>query len=276
MTGMEIALLILGIVVFIASFVIPETMKEVDEDTVRLSEEKVKEIVDEQVKDAKNRIDDIVDEALSYGVEKSERSLERVTNEKITAVSEFSETVLSDINKNHQEVMFMYDMLHDKQKSLHETVVQADKTSAMAKEAKTELELAAKELTAKQETEVVRGESSPVLDVDYLIDQNTSIDEIAALISERKETVGEEPSFEEIDLVKETVKKPKKTTKAKTGKVIEPVAMPVIGAMANESNNNNDRILELHKQGKSNIAIAKELGLGVGEVNLVIDLFEVM
>ena len=40
------------------------------------------------------------------------------------------------------------------------------------------------------------------------------------------------------------------------------------------SMNNNDRILSLHKAGKSNMAIAKELGLGVGEVKLVIDLFK--
>lgn len=38
--------------------------------------------------------------------------------------------------------------------------------------------------------------------------------------------------------------------------------------------NNNERILELHNAGKSNVAIAKELGLGVGEVKLVIGLFE--
>ena len=38
--------------------------------------------------------------------------------------------------------------------------------------------------------------------------------------------------------------------------------------------NSNDRIRELHKAGKSNMAIAKELGLGIGEVKLVIDLFE--
>ena len=42
------------------------------------------------------------------------------------------------------------------------------------------------------------------------------------------------------------------------------------------TDNNNDRILELHKKGKSNVAIAKELGLGVGEVKLVIDLFKGM
>ena len=38
--------------------------------------------------------------------------------------------------------------------------------------------------------------------------------------------------------------------------------------------NNNDRILKLHNEGMSYVDIAKELGLGVGEVKLVINLFK--
>ena len=257
MTGMEIALLILGIIVFIASFIVPETMYTPDEETVKLSEDKINEMVDGKIRDAKDQIQDTIDETITYAMEKAERSLERVSNEKITAVSEFSETVLSDINKNHQEVMFMYDMLHDKQKNLRETVIQADKTNAMAKETKTELELVTKQL--QEET---KAEETMEQTMDEDVDNQ----------------------FETINLVKEVIepKTPKKTrktsksTSAKTGKIIEPVSMPVIGDAETESINNNDRILELHKKGKSNIAIAKELGLGVGEVNLVIDLFEVM
>lgn len=257
MTGMEIALLILGIIVFIASFIVPETMYTPDEETVKLSEDKINEMVDGKIRDAKDQIQDTIDETITYAMEKAERSLERVSNEKITAVSEFSETVLSDINKNHQEVMFMYDMLHDKQKNLRETVIQADKTNAMAKETKTELELVTKQL--QEET---KAEETMEQTMDEDVDNQ----------------------FETINLVKEVIepqtpKKTRKTSKsmsAKTGKIIEPVSMPVIGDAETESINNNDRILELHKKGKSNIAIAKELGLGVGEVNLVIDLFEVM
>ena len=107
MTGMEIVLLILGVVVFVASFIIPESKKEATEQNLELGEEKVKEIIDVQMKEAKVQLQDVVDETLSYAVEKSERSLERVSNEKITAVSEFSETVLGDIHKSHQEVMFL-------------------------------------------------------------------------------------------------------------------------------------------------------------------------
>ncbi len=40
-----------------------------------------------------------------------------------------------------------------------------------------------------------------------------------------------------------------------------------------ERQNNKDRILERYRQGKTAVIIAKELGLGIGEVRLVIDLY---
>jgi DNA-binding NarL/FixJ family response regulator len=51
----------------------------------------------------------------------------------------------------------------------------------------------------------------------------------------------------------------------------EYVEQPAAGDL---NENNNDRILRLHKEGYSNVDIAKELGLGVGEVKLVINLFK--
>lgn len=215
MTGMEIVLLILGVIIFTASFIIPERNGKIDDSALKAGEEKVKEIVDEQMKEAKEKLQDAVDETLTYAVEKSERSLERVSNEKISAVSEFSETVLQDIHKSHQEVMFLYDMLHDKQKNLRETAKEVDRTSAIAKETKNELENAVK----MYQEELVQEPFAP------------------------------EP---------------------------EQAAMPEVDVENVSGANNNEKILEMHKQGKSNVAIARELGLGVGEVKLVIDLFEVI
>ena len=45
---------------------------------------------------------------------------------------------------------------------------------------------------------------------------------------------------------------------------------------ADGNGNNNERILAMHRLGRSNMAIARELGLGVGEVKLVIDLYQNM
>lgn len=41
-----------------------------------------------------------------------------------------------------------------------------------------------------------------------------------------------------------------------------------------QGRNYNDRILEMYTSGKSKVAIARELNLGVGEVKLVIDLYK--
>ena len=41
-----------------------------------------------------------------------------------------------------------------------------------------------------------------------------------------------------------------------------------------EQDNSNDIILEMYRNGNSILDIAKQLGLGVGEVRLVIDLYQ--
>lgn len=232
---MEIVLLIMGAAIFTASFVIPEMKNKpvMDKKALEAEKEKVKEIVDSQIKDAREKLQETVDDTLTKAVEKSERSLERLSNEKITAVSEFSETVLGDIHKGHQEIMFLYDMLHEKQKNLLETAKAVDRTSAIARETKSDLENTAK-MIQEDAVKMVQEEAKPV----------------PMLLEDAKE-------------------------EKKAGKTAEPVETPEEGEAAENGTNSNDKILEMHKRGKSNVTIAKELGLGVGEVNLVIDLFEV-
>ena len=112
---MEIVLIILGIIVFVGSFLIPAGKKnEPQESDSHMSQEMIREMVVQEMEDAKLQIGDIVDETITYAMEKTERSMERLTNEKIMAVNEYSEQVLEGINKNHQEVIFLYDMLNDK------------------------------------------------------------------------------------------------------------------------------------------------------------------
>lgn len=47
-----------------------------------------------------------------------------------------------------------------------------------------------------------------------------------------------------------------------------------VSSSGSEDHNHNDDILFLHSAGKSDVDIAKELGLGLGEVKLVIGLFD--
>ncbi len=260
MDTLEIVLLIVGGLILFAGYFVPFGAGEADKDTKKLVETEVKNTVNMQMEVIKEKIDDIVDETVNYAVEKTERAMERVSNEKIMAVNEYSDTVLEEINKNHKEVMFLYDMLNDKHKNLTTAANEVEKT---VKEA----EQTAKELKS-QEADEKKVVSKPK--------QTTT----SKPVSRKSKTLKEETKT---DLEDEFVLLSPQTVSAK--KVIKSKAKPNTGNEGQEpdisftsdrkkNGNNNERILEMHNQGKSNVAIAKELGLGVGEVKLVIDLFE--
>ena len=112
MSAMEIALLVLGAVFFAASFIVPE-MRAASEDA-GISKDEMKQMLEKELNSAKSQMKDTVEETVSYAVQRTERSLEKVSNEKIMAVNEYSDTVLEEIDKNHKEALFLYDMLNDK------------------------------------------------------------------------------------------------------------------------------------------------------------------
>ena len=134
MNWIEVALLIFGVGAFAGSFLIRGKSAD-EEEEQHVDIELIRTIIEKEMGDAKERVAEVVDETLEYAVEKTERASERISNEKIMAISEYSETVLSDINKSHQEVMFLYDMLNDKHNNLKETVKHVDKTAREAEEA---------------------------------------------------------------------------------------------------------------------------------------------
>ena len=215
---LEIVLLIAGIIIFTGSFFLPlggEKNTGIDK---KAAKEEIHGLVEEEMNTVRSKMQDKMEETSEDAIEKAERSLERLTNEKIMAVNEYSDTVLQEIHKNHEEVMFLYDMLNSKHANIKDTVSKMDK-AVKAAENKTAENKAAENKTVENKT------------------ADTS----------------------------------------QTESLIQPENSPEIGFMGEtvqEGQNNNEKILEMHRQGKSTVAIAKELGLGVGEVKLVIDLYK--
>ena len=339
MTTLEILLLILGAVIFIASFIVPESKSELDAADKQLTQEKLQELLQEEMKNVRSQVADAVDETVHYSMEKTERGLERLTNEKLTAVSEYAQTVLEDIHKNHEEVMFLYDMLNNKHENLKETATEVSMAVKEASVKVSELDAARAaepEIDPDQPIEPVMEDArtgEPIVEenfepislsgIEKLKRREDSLHEMdKAAESVVKKAIAQSPVIpkekkpapaEEKDEkpaepavkteekpvakpaaepakkekpVKPAESKPKKTaakakTKAKTEAKTE-AKTPESGDIAlslqpiTDSSNKNERVLALHKQGKSNVAIAKELGLGVGEVKLIIDLFKEM
>jgi len=290
------------------------------------------------MKNVRSQVADAVDETVHYSMEKTERGLERLTNEKMTAVSEYAQTVLEDIHKNHEEVMFLYDMLNNKHENLKETATEVSMAVKEASVKVSELDAARAaepEIDPDQPIEPVMEDArtgEPIVEetfepislsgIEKLKRREDSLHEMdKAAESVVKKAIAQSPVIpkekkpapaEEKDEkpaepavktgekpvakpaaepakkekpVKSAESKPKKTAaKAKTEAKTEakPQQTPESGDIAlslqpiTDNSNKNERVLALHKQGKSNVAIAKELGLGVGEVKLIIDLFKEM
>lgn len=298
MNWLQLVCLLGGIVVFIVSFILPE--KQGDEADEKKRREQIKKMVDEEIKDAKVKLSESVDETIADAVEKAERSLERVSNEKIMAVNEYSDTVLQDINKNHEEAVFLYSMLNDKHDNIKNTVASVEQSTKEAKKAVYEVNQAKETvLSVKEAIDAVEQRDIPGIalveepeyemtaDGTVILDgKETSVDEIYAELFPKKKGKSEDEIIAEIankdvaeaDKKEKPEMKDKKTSsKKKTATKVsakkENVSMPTFSGGAGQGNH-NEKILALHNEGKSNVAIAKELGLGVGEVKLVIDLYQ--
>ena len=131
MQMMEILLLAAGLAAFIASFFIPERKGSTDPKDL-IDENALQEMIDEKIDDSRRRIDDMADETISYSMEKTERSLDKLTNEKLMAIGDYSNTVMGEINKSHEEVVFLSDMLGRNKDELTSLMQQADKISKEA------------------------------------------------------------------------------------------------------------------------------------------------
>ena len=338
-------------------------------------------------KNSKNKIEDMIDDSMEDSINKTERAIERLTNEKISAISEYSDTVINDIHKNHDEVVFMYDMLNDKHKNLTTTVSEVTKKADEAKQTVLDAQITAHEAEEAAERFKELENKTNVSDKIRANSDEVHISEVRARQAKALEnkvqeklnrlirpdiTEGDEDvdkngdSYDERMLINEMLingESPKKNNYSKlvqeVSKTETPVSkdtniedkldkefkalqdLPVVHVLEeelaenikgyldedeedddvaaltgnrrvvtpqkNEENHSSDKvvnlseakeevlknkvvtpdedndldldpsaqnkqILEMHKAGKSNMVIARELGLGIGEVRLVIDL----
>ncbi len=387
MSVTEVILIVVGVAVFLLGYFMPARKKDIEEDVKLIGEDEIRKLVAGEEEHIKAKIEDIVEETVSYSIEKTERAMERLTNEKIMAINEYSDTVLEEIHKSHKEVVFLYDMLNDKHENLTAAVSEATQTAEgvkhtlsdaeitvhdamdkaddvlravneasarindvlraaddavkgvwdaqnaarVAREAAQEAiriasDLTGREAEAKAETgKAVTGieakaastteakreiktdvktdiEAEPEVKsevkpkrsaIDVLSDmkvsrekppvQKTQEQKLQEQKPEKKEElpVTEEKEFKPITPKRvEIIREPEENEEIPAFDRVEEVQEypTVIDIPFTQDNgrNSNERILDLHKAGKSNMAIAKELGLGLGEVKLVLDLFEGM
>lgn len=274
MTGLEIALLTIGLIVIVASFVFSSKS---DGDTMH----SVKDVTftDKQKEDIKKQIMDILDEQIENVKEQTEISLDKLSNQKMLEMNEYSDTILQEINRNHNEVMFLYDMLNEKKKEINNTVRDMNVTKKEIEKSKT----VPKKQTVIDSIKDMSEDTGGFMASEELLkeeqkDVYTRKKDILNQLDAVVEAVSDDVSAD-LEAVEKKPKKRTSTGRTAAKRMKETVKKETLrednrDPKAFETGNNNEKILQLSKEGKSNVEIAKELGLGIGEVKLVIDLFK--
>jgi hypothetical protein len=303
----EIVLIVVGLAAIILGYLLPAG-KELDEEDKLLMEREIRELVRREVEDQRDNIENMVDDTIDSSLDRTERAMERISNEKMSAIGEYSDTVINDIHKNHDEVMFMYDMLNDKHKNLTSVVSEVTRKADEAKKVVKEVE---EKIITPQETlsdvtlnvsekplnrnaavnvpsNVPQGNiPSANLNANSNLNSNAEkelsmkLEKITAKVITPEEAMGlhvvgstqtaeeepqlqqEQPANAKVVPITEAVRVEAKSTNPDKNMKELTVTDPI---------SQNRQIIEMHKAGKSNMVIARELGLGIGEVKLVIDL----
>ncbi|MDU6263847.1 MAG: DUF6115 domain-containing protein [Anaerocolumna aminovalerica] len=242
MTPIEIVLILIGIGFLVISMFLVDKSKNTKEEFNKDGNGPGK-LTQEDIEAIKKKVDLILSDVSEEILQTTDDKLSHLSNEKIIAVTDYSNQILEKINQNHEEVIFLYNMLNEKESELKELVKQLQSTKKELKETA---------LRTANDNRVKANAANGIL-------AKTNVSSQTADKGNLKINNNSNPIAAENYSGSKTNKE---NQQAEKNQHIE-----------KNPENNNARILELYKQGNSIVEISKFLGLGQGEVKLVIDLF---
>ena len=247
MTMIEIILLLVGCVFMIGSFFISEKLSSSELNKIaELSEDELKKIIEREVNNAGTQMDEVIGQKIEEAGEQAERAMEKESNEQIMQIHEYSETVMESMKKTHDEIMFLYSMLNDKHTEMTSMTGDLQRLAA-------DIRNLQENLSAKAGTSIRKPVAESHVVQQPVMKQN-------AVVQPMTETIDVQPEPEvQVNRFQEIQEPEQKTEKPET---------------ADAQGMSNDMILKLYEQGLSKVEIAKQLGRGLGEVNLVIELYK--
>ena len=286
--------LIIGVGCIGASFFIKEKAdidnheKEKIAEEIRgraLSEDSVKKVMTRVEKGFSEKLSAISEDKLGGFADK----MSEIANDKMLAINDMSGQLMEKIEQNHKEVIFLYDMLNEKSDYLkdfsakidglrHELEREEDRIKALNND------LDDKMIKVKEVRQTVI--AKPVAPVEVKQEKSrrvpTGIEQAKAAIKpaevpaqakklvKMKKEVEDIPSdindifdTDERDIFKD----------AEVPEITEEIDEIDLSPELTEELSTNDKILKMHSEGKSVMEISKELGMGQGEVQLILGLY---
>ena len=307
MTTLEITLILVGIVFLIGSFMVKDKLSKNDLDKIAdMSAEELKVITEKEIKNAELAIDGMLDEHIASKTDETKRNLEKETNSKIMAINEYSDTVLDSINKSHNEIMFLYSMLNDKHEELTRLSGNIEKITAQAKKTfepveaskinnlsnKTVLNAkpvvnaapvsnrqAVTESRGIASSDIVTGTKNTAsvkiqnVSAQNMMSQHAAAQNIVSQNTVVRNTAVPNTVVQNVAVSNMTAQNMTASNTTMQSRNLSDTDVQSGRVYDISEINHNPQILRLYKSGKNIVEIAKELGLGKGEVKLVIDLY---
>ena len=286
--------LIIGVACIGASFFIKEKAdidnheKEKIAEEIRgraLSEDSIKKVMTRVEKGFSDKLSAISEDKLGGFADK----MSEIANDKMLAINDMSGQLMEKIEQNHKEVIFLYDMLNEKSDYLkdfsakidglrHELEREEERIKALNND------LDDKMIKVKEVRQTVI--AKPVAPVEVKQEKSrrvpTGIEQAKAAIKpaevpaqaknlvKMKKEVEDIPSdindifdTDERDIFKD----------AEVPEITEEIDEIDLSPELTEELSTNDKILKMHSEGKSVMEISKELGMGQGEVQLILGLY---
>ncbi|WP_167956848.1 DUF6115 domain-containing protein [Anaerosporobacter faecicola] len=118
MTVFDVFMVVLGLIIIAISFFFTEKSNGQKEDG--LDHNSGNRLDESSLLALKNKVEESLTTLSEQTIVKTENGLNKVTNEKIMAISDYSDQILEKIDQNHTEVVFLYNMLNEKEETMKE------------------------------------------------------------------------------------------------------------------------------------------------------------
>lgn len=254
MIFLEIVFVVIGMAAVIYSYRVTDSSQNENEATkkaMHVIDMDTMEQMEQQLRDYQQKVEDIASDTEVQ----TEEKLQSLSNESILGISEYSDQVLDKIEKNHAEVVFLYNMLNEKQDELKGIIGDSDKMKAELRD-----ELA---VLYQEHQDWVKTAQDELQEMTERCKDEIAESYVAA---EPEVSVPEElePEINEIFTEKEISQE--ESMSLPMDQTVEPEA-------EEEGFNKQAEILDLYKKGHSILEISKLLSIGQGEVGFVIGLY---
>ncbi len=250
MIWLEIGMILIGMGAIIYSVRLADTSREVNETTkkaMHVIDVDTAEQMEQQLLDYQQKVENIAAETELQTGDK----LKDLSNESILGINEYSDQVLDKIEKNHAEVVFLYNMLNEKQDELKGIIKDADKMKAELRDDLSVLYQENQDWIQEVKTELQEAVDRSIAAIsEAAVAERQDIEKTKLLETETEEMI---PEWMESEM--EETGDPEEGLEEVNGFVRQ------------------EEILDLYKKGHSILEISKLLSLGQGEVKFVIDVY---